>query len=302
MDSNERHSCVTKEIRTQTPRERDSPATETVASDELSSSLANTCKESPDGLFLTQEKLILLVEEKNESEPPLDAVIERASGRRVTVATLREAASIVCALMSRIAIVLLTANRNYEETIRFINHLKEIAIDHRFDCPHIFVLSRIPLGPEAALRFEQLGAEYLLRQYPEPIIEAVKKVLWVVRRAKSLPTIRVYRSGGHIMKVVAEVGASQKELRLGPRLRELLEMFALNRHIDFTTHMIADRMGLCVVSPKKYMADLRNAWDRAFAGEPVVLTGHQVFVTGKIPGGYVHRVSAHFEILDQYDF
>lgn len=205
-------------------------------------------------------------------------------------------------LKNRLKIVLITTGRNYDPALRLVRDLKELAVVNRIDCPSILILSLVSQGPQIAESLERLGAEYLLRRYSEPIIETVRKIQWRLRSNRSLPTIVIRRRAGHVAEIVIRNGLAENQLKVGPKLRKLVEYFALHARTEHTTQMLADALGVCRQSAKEYLHRLREAYDKAHAGKTVVLSGQQVFWTKRILGGHVHGVTAGFEIADEDDF
>ncbi len=265
---------------------------------------SRACQQATAWSPLTEESPILLVEPKTESAATLQSALERGTGWRVLLAeSANDALTAASILRSRLKVVLITAGRHYDPILKLIRDLKELAMVNRTEAPHMLVLSLISQNPEGALSFERLGAEYLLRAYSEHILETVKKVQWRLRTAGcSLPIIVIRRRGGYVTEVLVRNGFVRTDLRLGPRLRELLEFLALHSRTEQTTQMIADAMGICRQSVKQYLRLLRRAYDDACKGEPVGLTGAEVFWTKRIAGGYVHGVNARFEITDDIEF
>ncbi len=92
-----------------------------------------------------------------------------------------------------------------------------------------------------------------------------------------------------------------KRLRLGPRLRKLVEFCALHAHTEYGTQMIADALDISRQSVKQYLRLLRGAYNEA-KGVQTGPSGAEVFWTKKIGGGYVHGVKARFEIIDENEF
>lgn len=262
------------------------------------------CQQAAAWPLLTSENPILLVEPKTESTANLRSALEKGTGWPVLLAeSANDALAAASILRNRVKVVLITAGRHYDPTLQLIRDLKELAMVNRTGALHILVLSLSSQSPDVALSFERLGADYLLRAYSEQILETVKKIQWQLRTdGVSLPIICIRRRAGYVTEVLVRNGSVKADLSAGPRLRELVEFFALHARSENSTEMIADAMGLCRQSVKQYLRLLRRAYDDAFEGEPVGLAGAEVFWTKRIPGGYVHGANARFEITDDDEF
>jgi DNA-binding NarL/FixJ family response regulator len=251
-------------------------------------------------LFVFVAEGILLVEQQTHSSITLAAGLTRATGWRVLLSkSIEEASRYIAAIKGDLKIIAITVDRDYGEALWMIRAIREQASTNRIPCPQMLVLSLFPQSPDVPLMFERVGVHYLLRSSQDQIVETVKKLQWEDRTKKSLPTIIVRRSDGHIRIVVIKIGFFEREMRLGPRLRTLIEYLALHSRVEHTTEMIADALGVCRQTVKEYMFRLRSAFNAVLGDLDIGLTGENVFWTRRIDGGYVHGLAANVQFRDE---
>jgi DNA-binding NarL/FixJ family response regulator len=242
---------------------------------------------------------VLLVEERTPSAAALASDLAKATHWQILFAESEDsAAQCISAVRGELKIVIMTIS-DRGTALRCIRRVRAEAAAARIACPRILVLSSVSQSPDVAFLFKKLGANYLLRSYPIQVIEIVKQIQWELRLKKSLPTIVVHRRDGHVQAVVIRMGPLEKMMKLGPRLRVLIEHLVLYSRDEHTTKMIADTLGICTVSVKEYMFRLRRAFDAALAGQNLGFRGDNVIWTKKRAGGYVHGIKANVEIEDE---
>jgi DNA-binding NarL/FixJ family response regulator len=243
---------------------------------------------------------ILLVEQRAHSSITLATGLTRATGWRVLFSQSSEEVSRhIATKKGNLKIIVITVGNDYGEALRMIRSVRKQAATGRIPCPRMLMLTLFPHSPDVPLMFERVGVHYLLRSSQEQVVETVKKLQWEDRTKKSLPTIIVRRGDGHIRTVMIKVGPFEREMRVGPRLRTLIEYLALHSRVEHTTEMIADALGVCRQTVKEYMFRLRSAFNAVFRDLNLGLAGENVFWTRKIDGGYVHGIRANIELQDE---
>jgi hypothetical protein len=245
---------------------------------------------------------ILLVEPPSAHDS-LCVQVERATGWPVIhVHSFPEALQSLAVNGANARIAAFTLDDSGDEAFRFMKATAKISAVRGTERPLFLALSHASQPPEVAVRLEKLGAQLLLRKYPEQIVEAIKKLQCQSRTTKQVPTILVQRSGGHISAVKAKYRASSEELVIGPRLRALVGYFVVHPKTQSSTDMLADALGISRQSVKEYLLRLRLAYDRVRPKLGTVLRGKDVFWTRKAPGGHVHGLKASAEIEDTEEF
>lgn len=246
---------------------------------------------------------ILLVEPLPSAPDSLSLQVERATGWPVIhVPSFTEALQSLAVDSTNPRIAAFIIDHGGDEAFRFIKATTRISEIRGTERPLFLALSRASQPPEVAARLEKLGAQLLLRKYPEQILEAIKKLQWQSRTTKHLPTLLVRRSAGHISAVRVKYGASNHELGIGPRLRALVGYLVVHSKTQSSTEMLADALGISRQSVKEYLLRLRFAFDKIRPKLGTVLRGKNIFWTRKAPGGYLHGLKANTEIEDTEDF
>jgi hypothetical protein len=244
---------------------------------------------------------ILLVEPPS-ADDSLCVQIERATGWSVTYAhSFPEALQSLAGNNSTTRIAAFIVDDD-DGAFRFIRATTKISVMRGTERPLFLALSCASQPPEVAVRLEKLGAQLLLRKYPEQILEAIKKLQWQSRMTKRLPTILIQRSAGHISAVRVKYGTSSEELGIGHRLRALAGYFVVHSKRQSSTEMLADALGISRQSVKEYLLRLRLAYDRVRPKLGTVLRGRDIFWTHQAPGGHIHGLRASTEIEDTEDF
>lgn len=195
-------------------------------------------------------------------------------------------------------VVIITLGSNPSEASRLIRDLRESATLGGVILPYVVVLSPFKQRPDLAARFERLGSVYLLRAYPDQIVEVVKKLEWQDRAYGGRATLIIRRTAGHVAETAVQVGSLRIPLRLGPRLRALIEHLAVNSRTEHSTEMLADTLGIQAQSLKEYLLRLRRVLDDAFAEACVAIRGEDVVWTKQFPGGFLHGLHANVEMED----
>src|SRR5437762_8410231 len=110
----------------------------------------NTTAELDDAHKINEDTIVF-IETASMSSATLQSALQKATACRVLLAESGdEAVRIVARSKSRLRLILLTTGKNYDVAIRQINQLKKAVVRNRVPCPPMLILSRIPLGPEAA--------------------------------------------------------------------------------------------------------------------------------------------------------
>jgi response regulator of citrate/malate metabolism len=213
--------------------------------------------------------------------------------------SLEEACRFIGTLKSDVKIIIVAVSRNHAEALRSIRLLRGEAARHRIPHPDILAIATVTQTPDVPLTFERLGVHYLLRPTHEQLIENIRKIQWNNRTKKQLPTLIIQRQEGHVHSVAIQTGVSERKLRLGPRLRQLVEHLALYLRTEHTTEMIADAIGICRPTVKAYLFRVRNAFNEAVTDLQLGVRGEDVFWTNNVHGGYVHGMAANVQFRDE---
>jgi hypothetical protein len=251
----------------------------------------------------TTRPVILLVEPLTVRTTSLITALQKIIGWRVIHAQSdSEALVLIRTLRGELKVTLITIGRKHDRALSLIHRLNENASVLSVPQPCVVVLSLVPEMPNLAISYEKLGAHYLLRAYPEQIVEVVRKLQWQSRADKTLLTILLRRRSGHITTILIRQGAGEVPVILGPRLRKTIEYFVLHPKTEHTTEMVADALGVCRQSVKEYMLRLRRALDRACVNGSLAWQGRDILWTRRIEGGFIHGIRANVEISDAPEF
>jgi hypothetical protein len=245
---------------------------------------------------------ILLVERLTERTTSLITALRKTIGWQVIhTQSDSEALVLIRTLRAELKVTLITIGRKHDRALSLIRRLNENASILHIPQPYVVVLSLVPEMPNLAVGFEKVGAHYLLRAYPEQIVEVVRKLQWQSRTDKALLTILLRRRAGHITTVLIRQSTVEVPVILGPRLRKTIEYFVLHPKTEHTTGMVADALGVCRQSVKEYLLRLRRALDRACVNGSLAWQGKDILWTRRIEGGFIHGIRANVEISDAPD-
>jgi len=237
---------------------------------------------------------ILLVEKLTQPIAPWKDRIAKLTGWTVQhTESSTEAGQFLREFDRVISIVLMTIDHDHEQALSVLRS-SHSRTDNGIVCPAFLVLSRIQLPPATRERFLKLGALWLPRKHEDVILETIELVKWRMEHLPRRPLIRIVRSFDAIEGVSAFGPNYQPvELRMGGQLRRLVQYLAgRGAGAESTTTMIADELGVCQQTVKKYMKDLRDIWNAARGDIGTTVSGHEIFWTKKRPGGTVHSLLA----------
>lgn len=92
------------------------------------------------------------------------------------------------------------------------------------------------------------------------------------------------------LKLYLRGSRGRGEFEIGDRLKRTIEVLAEHRVI--CTRLFANELGVSIKTPKKYMDELRDEFDRVRATVGETIPGKEVFVSELLPGGWVYRLEA----------
>jgi len=249
-----------------------------------------------------KSRKVLLVEPRNELNQKLSHQIEHETGWKVLhVESLQAALERIAVMRGQLKIVIVTINGNVGPVKRFLQQVARLAAIQGTRRPRTLLLSQTRQRPEIADCFEKMGAHLCLR-YQDQVLDIVKRFQWQSRATPTLPTLVVERRAGHVAALFLKYDVATQEVHGGPRLRALAEHLVVHAKTAHSTEMLADALGVCKQSVKEYILRLRYALDHACHQLGIGLSGQQIVWTRKLPGGFVHGLTANVEIEDVPEF
>jgi hypothetical protein len=152
-----------------------------------------------------------------------------------------------------IDIVLYAIPPTSSDTLVFPERIRAMAADALFRCPHLILLTSSPLALPCAVKCMDRQVVYLLREYPNQIVEIVRALLWKIRSSKPGPTIRVEFRREHYRFFICGITASE-EIVVSRQIGRLLLLMLRGTH---TVDVVAEELDVLPKTVKKYMRALR---------------------------------------------
>lgn len=178
-------------------------------------------------------------------------------------------------------IVLVTMEATSFAAPRIVELIRSRANDLSVRPPDIILLCNHSLPIPDALSCRELGAMSMRRDLQLAVYEEVRLAFWKRAVRKHEMTLRVdYRNGHHSLFV----GSLPVRVQLSSQLTRLVVLL-LGGNESYTVEWLADELGICRQSVKKYVCDLRSIF--------IELCGQCIIWMEKRPGGTVCGVKAN---------
>lgn len=185
-------------------------------------------------------------------------------------------------------VVLVSIGSQPPNASKTVEQIRLRAADILVRSPEVMLLFDKPLPVPDALRCKELGAMCLWRGFPQAIYEEVRLAFWKRATRKHAATIRVdYRNGHHLLFA----GSPPTRVDLGAQLTRMAVLVLSD--CSCTVEFLADELGICRQSVKKYFLDLRLAFERLQTQCEVGARPDEIFWMEKRPGGTVCGVRAN---------
>jgi DNA-binding NarL/FixJ family response regulator len=184
-------------------------------------------------------------------------------------------------------IVLFTIEQSYPPAWQIVKQIRAHAHDLIVRCPEVLVLYSHPMQPSDANKCKLMDTTCLPREFTGLV--AYEALLAFARRTatKYAVTIRVEFRSGHWFLYL---GASRTHIRLGLQLTKLV-IILLEAAGPCSVEYLAEQLGVCRQTIKKYFDDLRRIFLAAFA-EAEITTFNSFFWMDRQSGGTVCGVNA----------
>jgi hypothetical protein len=135
------------------------------------------------------------------------------------------------------------------------------------------------------LKCRELGIMCMRRDFPQTVYEEARLVFWKRATRKYKAMIRVdYREGHHLVFA----GLPPTHVEMGSQLTRFA-VILLSGNGSYSLEYVADELGVCRQSVKKYFLDIR----RAFARAQPQFDWDEIFWMERRPGGTVCGVRAN---------
>ena len=188
-------------------------------------------------------------------------------------------------------LVLVTFEQPPTRAWEIVDRIQSCAKDLPIRCPQVILLSEKPLPVPDALKCRDLGAMSMLREFPQPVYEEAKLAFWKRATRKHDLILRIDFCNGH-HTISLGIGSSFVPLELGTQLTKKVLILAGGNE-SYPVEFIADELGICRQSVKKYMAESRHASIVAQGKLPVADPIKDVFWMERRPGGTVCGINAN---------
>ena len=186
-------------------------------------------------------------------------------------------------------LVLVTIAPQSSGALKVVEQIRSRASDLLVRPPEVILLFNKALPIPEALRCRDLGAMSMRRDVPQAIYEETRLAFWKRATRKHEVTVRVdYRNGHHLLYV----GTPPVPVDLGAQLLRLAVLL-LSGNESYTVEYLADELGVCRQSVKKYFLDLRRAFVRAHAQCEIGSRSGEIFWMEKRSGGTVCGMRAN---------
>ncbi len=158
-------------------------------------------------------------------------------------------------------------------------------------CPHIVVLSKMPRPIRDAAKCRDLQAVCMLREFWPPIYEEARVALWLRYTKKFRSTLRIeFAQGHHSLHFCTNITSQQ--LRLSSRLAQMAVIMA-GRLEFYAVEQLADELGVCRQTIKKYMLELREASLQTQRELMISEPDKTIFWMERRPGGTICGIRAN---------
>lgn len=156
-------------------------------------------------------------------------------------------------------LILVTIDADVTVGSEIVERIRVRANDLVVPCPQVIVLFRGALPVPEAAKCKAMTAAYLRRSIPQAIYDETCIASWQSRTTRHSVTISVeFRNGHHFFYY----GGSNKPLEMGAQLSRLAAILASG--CDFySAEYLADELGVCRQSVKKYCCELRRVFASA---------------------------------------
>ncbi len=176
---------------------------------------------------------------------------------------------------------------------RVVERIRCEARDVRIRCPYVILLSAKPRPLSDAAKCRELQAVCMFRDFWPAIWEELRVIFWMHQFRKFRSTIRVdFNGASYSLHLCA--GRSSTQMLVAARPAELAVLLAGGREY-YTVEEIADALGVCRRTVKKYMRELREASLQAQRDLLIPEPDTRIFWMERRPGGTICGVKANIE-------
>jgi DNA-binding NarL/FixJ family response regulator len=187
--------------------------------------------------------------------------------------------------------VLVNLDQLNVEGWQVVERIRCEAREARERCPYVILLSARPRPVSDAAKCRELQAVCMFREFWPAIWEELRIVFWVRQFRKHKSTIRIEFNGASY-SLHFSAGRSSTQMRVAARPAELAVLLARGRE-SYTVEEIADALGVCRQTVKKYMRELREASLQAQRDLLVSEPDTRIFWMERRAGGTICGVKAN---------
>ncbi len=188
-------------------------------------------------------------------------------------------------------LLLVTLIPRPDEAWRIAERIRTETVGAPVRYPRAILLVERPLPVQDALRCRDFQAPSMLRGFPEPVYEEARVAFWALATRSFPSTIRIEFCNGH-HRLYFCAGELSEEIDAGRQLVRLAVTLAGGRK-SYTVESLADDLGICKQSVKKYMAELRRATTLAQQRLNILTPNIDVFWMERQSGGTLCGISAN---------
>lgn len=173
-------------------------------------------------------------------------------------------------------LVIVAMNEQSSSASNIMERITSRAAELLIRRPYVILLFENSIPAPEALKCREMGAMCMRREFPMAIYEEARLASWMSATRKHDVTIRIaFRAGHHSLYL----GSSPVETSLSAQLTKLVAILVGGRE-SYPLEYLADELGVCRQSVKKYFFELRRAFG-------------DIFWIEKRPGGSVCGVKAN---------
>jgi hypothetical protein len=187
--------------------------------------------------------------------------------------------------------MIVTVKQNPEETLRILESIRSELRGRTLRLPEIVALVPVELAQPVAAQYRLAAIPTILRRVPDQLYSEVRLLGWMRNAAGDKTTFRIGFLNGHYTVILCGT-VHAEEVPLTDQLRQLFILLANSQSSALTVEQLADALGVCRQTIKKYMAELRARYDAVNARVRASQTGAEVFLTTRAAGGTLHQLDA----------
>lgn len=157
-------------------------------------------------------------------------------------------------------LVLVAMNEQLPSASEIVGRIASRATELLVRRPYVILLFENSIPIPDALKCREMGAMCMRREFPQVIYDEARLACWMNATRKHDTTIRIaFRAGRHALYF----GSSPVETSLGAQLTKLV-VILLGGKESYSLEYLADELGICRQSVKKYVFEIRRIFGNIF--------------------------------------